>query len=672
MPYGKQLTQADFNDRFLKKFGEGYDLSGAIYSCARSKIEVICFEHGIFQTTPDSLFSERTKIACPSCRKIYREKNRAEQARTEFLKKAKQTYKSQYTYEDVVYFNSRSKVTITCREHGSFQQTPGKLLAGTGCPSCGLERRHKSRRLKKDEVLKRLKSVHGDALRFQINEYENIRQKITVSCQLHGKFQSSIGNLFTGRGCLKCSLAKTAHSRRLSNDDWIKKAKAVHGNRYNYKDTCYDGANNKLTIICRQHGPFEIRASNHINKKQGCRKCVQPNASWASTKRKPRVSPEKFLERFFLAHPTKKLRVDIATYENMNSQVRVKCIEHGNFAAKPSNLVRGSGCPKCAHNSNSESRRLPLNDFIKRCSSLYNDAYEYDYVEYKNLHEYILVECPQHGIWSVIAANHLHGKSGCPSCQKLKQTEKLQKYTRLSDGEFFSRCEQMHGKTYDYKKSDFQGVMQIMRIGCPKHGWFEQRAGAHMSGKGCPSCGREIANSKLTSSNEYLLAKFEEIHGTRYKYSLDKNTKYATKIIIECEQHGIFKQQVRSHLQGKGCPKCSLSKGENAVALFLERNGIEFEIEFAVPKAGGGNPMRFDFIIPSQKILIEFDGQHHFYPVKFGGMSEEKAEANFIKVKARDQEKDAWAKRNNYQLIRINYNENVSEKLMRFESLGKP
>ena len=156
----------------------------------------------------------------------------------------------------------------------SIPANPWKLLAGTGCPSCGLERRHDSRRLKKDDVLSRLKNVHGDSLRFRIDEYENIRQKISVSCRLHGNFRSSIGNLFAGRGCPKCSRARTAKSRSLSNDDWIKKAKAVHGTRYNYDDTCYRGAHRKLTVICRKHGPFEIRASNHIAKKQGCRKCV--------------------------------------------------------------------------------------------------------------------------------------------------------------------------------------------------------------------------------------------------------------------------------------------------------------------------------------------------------------------------------------------------------------
>ena len=89
MPYGKQLTQAGFEARFVKKFGEGYDLSGSKYLHARSKIEVLCFEHGAFKTTPDLLFSSRTKIACPACRKIHRDTSRAEQAQANSWKKRK-------------------------------------------------------------------------------------------------------------------------------------------------------------------------------------------------------------------------------------------------------------------------------------------------------------------------------------------------------------------------------------------------------------------------------------------------------------------------------------------------------------------------------------------------------------------------------------------------------
>lgn len=663
MPYGKQMTQAEFEAQFEDKFGKGYDFSQSQYIGARSHIEILCSQHGAFQTTPYLLFAERTKIACPTCRKINREAERVEKARVEFLEKAKATYKEQYSYDYVVYVNSRSKVTISCKDHGQFQQTPGKFLAGVACPLCGLERRHSSRRLKKEDLLNRLQRLHGKTLQFQIQTYENTRQKIAVSCSLHGEFHATVANLLTGRGCPKCSRVSSSKKRTLSTKEWIKKAFSVHGSKYDYSKTIYRGSSQKLSIVCKEHGPFEIRASNHISKKQGCLKCVRPNASQSLTRRKPRVSAETFLTRFRSAHPTSNLEIDISTYVSMNTDVEETCKLHGNFKARAANLARGSGCPICASSSTGQKRKLPISTFVERCSQLYSNEYEYDYVDYTNLNDRILVECPQHGTWSIIAANHLSGKSGCPACQKVKQAERLQNNSRLSKEEFFNRCKQAHGGKYDYSRATFEGVMQSISIVCDKHGEFKQRAGAHMNGKGCPECGRDIAQSKLTSSKEHLLTKFTELHGSRYKYVLPPKSKYTDRITIACDEHGPFRQQIKSHLQGKGCPKCSLSKGENAVALFLERNGFEFEVEFAVPKPNGGNPMRFDFVIRSHKVLIEFDGHHHFQPVKFGGMSRKKAEATLNKVRARDKEKNLWAERNGYHLIRIRYDEKVSQRL---------
>ena len=62
-------------------------------------------------------------------------------------------------------------------------------------------------------------------------------------------------------------------------------------------------------------------------------------------------------------------------------------------------------------------------------------------------------------------------------------------------------------------------------------------------------------------------------------------------------------------------------------------------------------------------MLVEFDGQHHFYPVRFGGMSHTEAEKVFATAKARDKRKTLWAKRNGYHLIRIRYDENIEEVL---------
>ena len=63
----------------------------------------------------------------------------------------------------------------------------------------------------------------------------------------------------------------------------------------------------------------------------------------------------------------------------------------------------------------------------------------------------------------------------------------------------------------------------------------------------------------------------------------------------------------------------------------------------------------FDFYIPPKNIIIEFDGKQHFSPVRFGGMSKEKAKINFIKQKKRDKIKTKFCLTNSIHLLRISY-----------------
>lgn len=48
---------------------------------------------------------------------------------------------STYTYDNVVYTTSKTKVLITCPTHGDFLQTPNNHLSGKGCPQCSLDNR---------------------------------------------------------------------------------------------------------------------------------------------------------------------------------------------------------------------------------------------------------------------------------------------------------------------------------------------------------------------------------------------------------------------------------------------------------------------------------------------------------------------------------------------------
>lgn len=54
-----------------------------------------------------------------------------------FKIRARKIHSNRYIYDDSIFKKGREKITITCREHGDFKQTPESHLSGSGCPKCG-------------------------------------------------------------------------------------------------------------------------------------------------------------------------------------------------------------------------------------------------------------------------------------------------------------------------------------------------------------------------------------------------------------------------------------------------------------------------------------------------------------------------------------------------------
>lgn len=102
--------------------------------------------------------------------------------------------------------------------------------------------------------------------------------------------------------------------------------------------------------------------------------------------------------------------------------------------------------------------------------------------------------------------------------------------------------------------------------------------------------------------------------------------------------------------------KINCSAGELKCRLALEKLKINYETEvtFANCRSDKGI-LRFDFYLPELNKLIEFDGQAHFKPVCFGGVSQERAEANFQRRLKHDKIKNNYCKKNKIDLLRISY-----------------
>lgn len=191
-----------------------------------------------------------------------------------FIKKAKEIHGNKYDYSKVVYTGCRNKVCIICPEHGEFWQVPYYHLAGNGCPECFNEkRRGKTKQLTTEEFIRRAREIHGDKYDYSKTVYKLSQEKVCIICPLHGEFWIKPNkHLSSKRGCPKCGREKMGRERRLTTEEFINKARLVHGNRYDYSKVVYESSKKEVCIICPEHGEFWQKAENHLGG-CGCHEC---------------------------------------------------------------------------------------------------------------------------------------------------------------------------------------------------------------------------------------------------------------------------------------------------------------------------------------------------------------------------------------------------------------
>lgn len=194
----------------------------------------------------------------------------------EFIKRAREVHGDKYDYSRVVYVNFRTKVEIFCPTHNkSFWQTPKlHIVYKRGCPDCGKEKAielAKARVLTTEEFIRRAKEIHGDKYDYSKVNYTGYHNKVIIICKTCGlEYSQNCGSHLNGNGCSRC-----ANNYRPSTEEFIEKARAVHGDKYDYSEVEYINAFTKVKIICPQHGPFWVTPNSHITNKKGCPYCKE-------------------------------------------------------------------------------------------------------------------------------------------------------------------------------------------------------------------------------------------------------------------------------------------------------------------------------------------------------------------------------------------------------------
>jgi len=182
-----------------------------------------------------------------------------------------------------------------------------------------------------EEFLSRVIRVHGDHYDYSKVQYINSQTKVEVICKIHGAFLASPHNLIKGRGCAMC-----AGNKQLTTDEFIKKARLIHGDKYDYSKVSYSTSHKKIKVICPEHGDFQQTAYHHL-RGSGCPRCSDYS----------RLENKDFIQRAKKIHGNK-YEYSKVTYKSSREKVTIICPEHGNFQQSPSHHNSGSGCPRCA------------------------------------------------------------------------------------------------------------------------------------------------------------------------------------------------------------------------------------------------------------------------------------------------------------------------------------
>jgi very-short-patch-repair endonuclease len=199
-----------------------------------------------------------------------------------------------------------------------------------------------SRRLTKEQFIKKSIVKHGDNYDYSLVEYINDRTPVLIICPSHGEFRQ-LPNVHYRSGCAECGLLKRSNSRKNKIENLISSFKFKHGEQYDYSQVQYNKMRDKIKIRCKKHDFLFLQTpEKHLESKTGgCGKCNSIG--------KGKMSVKTFIEKANEKHS------DIYDYTlicsfNYKKKVSIICKKHGVFEMSQNAHLRGQGCRNCNRN----------------------------------------------------------------------------------------------------------------------------------------------------------------------------------------------------------------------------------------------------------------------------------------------------------------------------------
>lgn len=338
-----QYTTEEFVEKCKLIHGDKFDFSLVEYKTSHTKVKIICPIHGEFECKPNSLLNG---CGCGKC-------NGKHKTTKDIILEFKEVHGDRYDYSKSIYKNTKTKITVICKEHGEFECNISDHLKGVNCPKC-----HFTWKRSTEDVIKEFITVHGDTFNYDLVNYIGSNKYVKIICNTCGHQFSKLPyeHIKSEKGyCPKCN----KRSNVINLQEIIDMFNKIHNNKYDYSKFIYNGFSKNSIVTCPIHGDFEITYGSH---KIGCG-CCKCGGVYHYTR-------EEYIEKFSPIHDFK-YDYSQFVYKNMKTKSTIICPMHGPWQQTPKDHAAGYGCPVC----NSSKGELSIRKFLKEHSIKFEPQY---------------------------------------------------------------------------------------------------------------------------------------------------------------------------------------------------------------------------------------------------------------------------------------------------------
>ena len=299
-----------------------------------------------------------------------------------------------------------------------------------------------------EQFVEEARAIHGDKYDYSKVEYENNKKPVCIICPEHGGFwQAPQNHIRQKQGCPICN----HRSYKYTTEEFIQRAREVHGDKYDYSKVVYETGKKKVCIICPEHGEFWQTPQKHLSG-QGCARC------YGNVK----MTQEDFIERANKIHRGK-YDYSKVVYDGYEKKVCIICPEHGEFRQTPHSHLAGQGCQECYGN-----RKRTTEEFIELARKVHGDKYDYSKVEYQDNKTPVCIICPEHGEFWQAPYNHIVQHQGCSKCAEELNVSEQRVVSFLKENTDYQIVEQYRPEWLGQKRIDI--YLPEKKVGIEYHG----------------------------------------------------------------------------------------------------------------------------------------------------------------------------------------------------------